>query len=227
MFVREHYRSAQSSYCQAVHARPVTFDFDAFLSRKPVLLSNFLESWTTAFGTEAIRARAYPPESGDVRLDFAELARLPKLEPSEQTLSNPSIGGPLLEFKLTLNRMELPEAELRSFYRSFATLASENPRYRQPAVASPEGRERYLMAVAEDREQLKATFGIALHPVEGPAVHDFAAEGFAGEAGQIAERWSVVAPASFANLQRLVQAAANPQPPSWTSEMQAILEAVG
>ncbi len=226
VYLREHYRGAQSSYCQAVHARTVTFSFDVFLRRQKRTLASFLEDWTSTFGTEAVVARTYPPASGDIRTDFAEVAGLPILEPQASTLSNPSIGGDLLRFKLVLNRLGVPEAELRKVsYGPIGRIASTNADWRVPPEASEEARASFLDLAQRDRTLLETNFAIRLGEIPEQVERSKSALEISTVAKDVCEALKTDSPHAFGELQELVDNVAK-SIESTDAEAQALAEVI-
>lgn len=206
VYLREHYRSIQSSYCQAVHARTVTESFDDFLeSRGPkaLLLYDFLGRWQSAFGTSAVVARPYPSISGDLREDFCEAAGIPSFGLVENSRSNPSIGGQLLEFKLALNRLGLG-ATVAGVYQALGRVASEDNSFRIPPEASVSVRENFIKSVRHDREQLRESAGINLGPVPEYRPPFDGGVDLEASASQICELWQEFDPRSFTQVHDLV-----------------------
>lgn len=164
VYLREQLSYFLSAYAQAVRARKLCVDIEEFLEPKLLNYMTFISGFAQAFGQEQITPRIYERrrfEAGDVRKDFLQVLHL-KGEgfQYENVDPNPSIGGPLLAFKLALNRVSTWE-ERRLFlatYKGLARLALEYPRFRSRPRLSPEVAKQVRARHRESNDQFFATF---------------------------------------------------------------------
>lgn len=164
VYLREQLSYFLSAYAQAVQARKLCVGIEEFLESRLLDYMAFLCGFAQAFGQEQITPRIYERrrfEAGDVRKDFLQVLHV-KGEGFlyENVDPNPSIGGPLLAFKLALNRVSTWE-ERRLFqatYTALAQLALEYPRFRSKPQVSPEVAKQTRDRHRESNDQFFATF---------------------------------------------------------------------
>ena len=139
IYIREQVDYFISCYCQAVHAKNVTFSLEEFGEK--VFKANyekFLQKWASVFGEDRLDVRVFDRKmliNGDIVDDFLNHLGFKNLTSYNfergNERSNISIGGSLLLFKLFLNGLSFQEDYLREkVYSVFSDLAASDERFR-------------------------------------------------------------------------------------------------
>jgi hypothetical protein len=136
VYIREQVEYLISGYQQKIHATEHFFSLEESMRALTVDYSKFLRSWEDAFGAEAIEVRCYSRamlKNGDIIADFLDVLGIQDV--SKLTFvdrdRNPSIGGPLLEFKRLLNGVNFGSIEKARLYSALSTVAATSDRYRE------------------------------------------------------------------------------------------------
>jgi len=148
IYIREQLDWLASFYQQAVKARLVTAQIDAFAEGYDPDYLAVLAPWEKAFGRDNLVVRVYDRDrlvGGDVVADFLSVVGLDAAAvPSVSDDANPSIGGALLEAKRRVNGLGIEEAALRAAtYAPLRRLVIDHPEYRAKPAVPPAFAERF------------------------------------------------------------------------------------
>lgn len=162
VYVREQLDYLLSAYAQVIQAKKVNQSFAEFLNRNWSLdYSALIKAWINAFGSDNVIPRIYDRDllvEGDICKDFLGLLSITELNafffPSIVE-SNPSIGGPLLKFKLLLNSVsEWDEGQLmQKTYRGLQACAAQEQRYRTKLTVRKELAEKVRHRYRESNKE--------------------------------------------------------------------------
>lgn len=151
-YIREQLEYLVSAYAQAIQETKRTYSFAEFEAAEYLDYGAFLEQWGAVYPGR-LSIRVYERESlagGDVREDFLRAIGFGSSEGFlfPKVLSNPSIGGPLLRFKILLNQLSPWPVErlMPATYRRLGLLAAEEERFRAKPHLPPE-----LVAAIRDK----------------------------------------------------------------------------
>jgi len=148
LYVREQMEFLLSAYAQAVHSSKMSMEFSEFVESRNWMsdYASHIAKWEAVFGKGNVMPRVYDRQmlvEGDICNDFMQtlgIADTKSFTFPSFVKSNPTIGGPLLRFKLLLNSLTKWDNEtlfLRT-YRAMGALASQEKRFRSPPVIKAE-----------------------------------------------------------------------------------------
>jgi hypothetical protein len=136
VYIREQLDYMLSAYAQAIQETKRTYSFSEFEQNEFLDYLVFLNQWRNCF-SDNLEVRIYERDcliGGEIRSDFLEVLNIAErakfIFPNIH--ANPSIGGPLLQFKLLLNQHSPWPVEklMPATYRNLGNLAAGNERYR-------------------------------------------------------------------------------------------------
>ncbi|MGC1496358.1 MAG: hypothetical protein WA790_11165 [Sulfitobacter sp.] len=140
VYIREQLDFALSAYAQGVQSHKTHCSMAAFLRQgfNPNY-SAFLNNWKTQFNPASLIVRVYDHEelyARDVVRDFFQVLGLDDTGIHyDGRDKNPSIGGSLLEFKRSINRLDIPQPVLlKASYRALRHLAGSAEKFRRKPV---------------------------------------------------------------------------------------------